>query len=116
MILNSNMSIFIKHSNIAPSPWSSRKCEKGNSYEIIDKNEKVIARIPMYQNVENGFEHDANLAVMTTAPELLAALREAAYHLDNAGVPLRPEYYDLINRASATMMAIPGPRKKPNTP
>jgi len=108
------MSIFIKHSNIAPSPWTNRKCDKGNSYEIIDAKDKVIARVPVYQNVENGFEHAANLAVITMAPELLAALREAAYHLDNAGVPLRPEYYDLINRASATMLPIAGPRKKPN--
>lgn len=105
------MSIFIKHSNIAPTPWTNRKCEKGNSYEIVDATGKVIARIPVYQNVENGFEHDANLAVITAAPDLLAALREAAYHLDNAGIPLRPEYYDLINRASATMMQLAGPRK-----
>ncbi len=97
------MSIFIQRSNIAPSPWKNRKCPKGNSYEILDADDKVIARIPVYQNVSNGYEHDANLAVITTAPELLAALREAAYHLDKAGIPLKQEFYDLINRASITM-------------
>lgn len=100
------MSIFIQKSNISPSPWKSRKCVKGNSFEIVDTDEKVVARIPVYENVTNGFEHDANLAVITTAPELLAALREAAYHLDKAGIPLRQEFYDLINRASITMPSI----------
>ena len=34
-------------------------------------------------------------------PELLAALKEAAYHLDAAGIPLKQPFYDLINRASS---------------
>lgn len=107
------MSIFTRHSNISPGPWQSRKCDKGNSHEIIDATGKILARIPSPQNVANGYEFEATLAVMTTAPELLAALREAAYHLDKAGVPLKPEFYDLINRASVTMQQIPGPRNTP---
>lgn len=107
------MSIFIKNSNIAVGPWKHRKCEKGNSHEIVDAQDKVLARVPLHHNVENGYEHNATLAVMTAAPELLAALREAAFHLDNAGIPLRPEFYDLINRASSTMQPISGPRSTP---
>jgi hypothetical protein len=108
--LNNCMSIFTNNSNIAPSPWSHRKCSKGNSHEIVDAAGKVLARIPVYQNVPNGFEHDATIAVISAAPELLAALREAAYHLDVAGVPLNPAFYELINRASITMRPIDGPR------
>jgi hypothetical protein len=107
------MSIFIRNSNIAPGPWTYRKCLKGNSYEIIDANEKVLARIPVHQNVSNGFEFIATVSVISAAPELLAALREAAYHLHNNGVPLRQEFYDLINRASATMQPISGPGNTP---
>jgi hypothetical protein len=106
------MSIFIQNSNISSAPWSSKKSDKGNSYEILDAQNRVVARVPVYQNVQNLREQDANLSVMTSAPELLAALREAAYHLDKAGVPLRQEFYDLINRASSTMPAISGPRNK----
>ena len=43
-------------------------------------------------------ERQANLALITAAPELLAALLEAAYTLDCAGTPLNPSFYDLINR------------------
>lgn len=107
------MSIFTRHSNISPGPWQSRKCDKGNSHEIIDGYGKLIARVPYPQVVTNVQEFTANLAVMSTAPELLAALREAAYHLDKAGVPLNQEFYDLINRASVTMQPIPGPRNTP---
>lgn len=44
---------------------------------------------------------EANLRLISCAPELLAALKEAAYHLDAAGIPLKQSYYDLINRASS---------------
>jgi hypothetical protein len=43
--------------------------------------------------------HSANLHLIAAAPELLAALKEAAYHLDVAGIPLNSAYYELIQRA-----------------
>lgn len=112
-MLNNYMSIFTSTANIAPGPWTHRWCRRGCSREIVDANNRVLARIPVYFNLPNGFNHDATIAVITTAPELLAALREAAYHLDVAGVPLKPEFYDLINRASVTMQPITGPRHDP---
>lgn len=45
-------------------------------------------------------ERQSNLALIVCAPELLAALKEAAYHLDSAGIPLNDKFYELINRAS----------------
>ncbi len=45
-------------------------------------------------------EFSANLQLIACAPELLAALKEAAYHLDAAGIPLNEQFYELINRAS----------------
>ena len=45
-------------------------------------------------------ERLSNLALIVCAPELLAALKEAAYHLDTAGIPLHDSFYELINRAS----------------
>ena len=45
-------------------------------------------------------ERLSNLALIVCAPELLDALKEAAYHLDTAGIPLNDKFYDLINKAS----------------
>ena len=54
----------------------------------------------------------ANIRLISCAPELLAALKEAAYHLDAAGIPLKQSYYDLINRASSGVLPIEAKFKK----
>lgn len=64
----------------------------------MDQNDRRIAVIPKPGAIPFR-EREANLHLIETAPELLAALLEAAYHLDRQGTPLRPELYDLINRA-----------------
>lgn len=55
--------------------------------------------VPRQDNLDPRF-HLANRELVRSAPELLAALKEAAYHLDRAGTPLTERYYELINRAS----------------
>jgi hypothetical protein len=49
----------------------------------------------------------ANLAAIAAAPELLAALREAAALLEAMGVELRPEFYELMQRATPNDEPIP---------
>jgi hypothetical protein len=76
--------------------------------QIVDQTDRLIATVPKSGAVP--FEQrEANLHLITAAPEILAALLEAAYHLDNLGVPLRQELYDLINR-------VRGPQFKPLAP
>jgi len=45
-------------------------------------------------------ERLANLAAIAATPELLAALREAAALLEAMGVELKPEFYELMRRAT----------------
>ena len=71
----------------------------------MDLNDRTVAVVPKAGEIPFE-ERSANLAVITAAPELLAALREAAYHLENAGIPLNQSYYELINRASEGVPAL----------
>ena len=76
--------------------------------QVVDQTDRLIATVPKSGAIP--FEQrEANLHLITAAPEILAALLEAAYHLDNLGVPLRQELYDLINR-------VRGPEFKPLAP
>lgn len=89
--------LFIQNIPISSPPWRVQNVRKGIIYDLQDRE---IARIPKAGEIPFE-ERSANLAVIEAAPELLAALREAAYHLENAGIPLNQAYYDLINRVSA---------------
>ncbi|MEN9831167.1 MAG: hypothetical protein RLZZ487_772 [Pseudomonadota bacterium] len=76
--------------------------------QVVDQTDRLIATVPKSGAIP--FEQrEANLHLITAAPEIMAALLEAAYHLDNLGVPLRQELYDLINR-------VRGPEFKPLAP
>tara|TARA_B110000503_G_C6770925_1_gene259361 strand:+ start:177 stop:467 length:291 start_codon:yes stop_codon:yes gene_type:complete len=75
-------------------PWRINDVNRGI---VVDQLDRCIAVVPKAGAVPFN-ERQANLAVITAAPELLAALLEAAYILDTAGTPLNTEFYDLINR------------------
>lgn len=102
--------LFIKNIPISSPPWRVFNINRGN---IVDQQDRTVAVIPKAGEIPFP-ERSANLAVICAAPELLAALREAAYHLENAGIPLNQQYYDLINRASEGIPALT--RKPPQGP
>ena len=89
--------LFIQNINISSPPWRVQNVGRGIIFDLQDRH---IATVPKAGEIPFP-ERSANLALIEAAPELLAALREAAYHLENAGVPLNQSYYDLINRVSA---------------
>lgn len=94
--------LFIKNLRFSPAPW--RIFHRGRGH-IVDQNDNIIATVPKPGAID--FEQrEANLRLITHAPEILAALLEAAYHLHSAGTPLRPELLDLIDR-------VRGPKFKP---
>ena len=93
----------IRRIPLSPSPWRVSNVDRGT---IIDQNDAIVARLPKAGPLS--FEtRSANLSAIVHAPQLLQALREAAYWLHVTGVPANPEFYDLIDRASAGMPAIP---------
>ena len=102
--------LFIKNIPISSPPWRVQNIRRGI---IFDQDDRHIATVPKAGEISFP-ERSANLAAICAAPELLAALREAAYHLENAGVPLNQSYYDLINRASEGVP--PLTRKQPQGP
>lgn len=104
-----HMHPFISKLNITDPPWSVNQV--GNSYEIVDKNQTVIARVPVHP-WDDPARIRANLAVLAAAPELLAALKEAAFILESRGEPLGEMFFELINRASPALPPIPYPRPK----
>ena len=111
-------SIMLKNVNCSDAPWRVFDERTGS---IIDRNGRLVAivppdiprmsisgeiriggsgwPVPRVETLDPQF-FKANKNLVASAPELLAALKEAAYHLDRAGTPLTQEYYDLINRAS----------------
>lgn len=97
---------FIKNVPLSAPPWRVNDERRGI---IVDLNDRKVAVIPKAGEIPFN-ERSANLGLIACAPELLAALREAAFHLDSAGIPLNDSYYDLINRASAGV-----PPLKPKT-
>ncbi len=102
--------LFVKNIPLSSPPWRVMDIRRGT---IVDQQNRTVAVVPKAGEIPFN-ERSANLAVLRAAPELLAALREAAYHLENAGVPLNQEYYDLINRASEGVPPIK--RKEPRGP
>lgn len=124
---------FISKQKLTYGHWHVKDDSRGL---IVDSRDRLIAVVPKKQpaiTVDSALkiggnvspwpdlseewiyddEHEGNVNLIACAPELLAALKEAAYHLDRAGIPLHDEYYDLINRASTGVAEIrpisPGP-------
>lgn len=97
--------LFVKRLKFTQPPWRIINRRRG---QIVDQNDRLIATVQ--KSGEIPFEQrEANLHLITAAPEIMAALLEAAYTLDQMGVPLRQELYDLINR-------VRGPEFKPLEP
>lgn len=93
----------IRRIPLSPGPWRVSNWDRGT---IIDQNDAIVARLPKAGALS--FEtRSANLSAIVHAPQLLQALREAAYWLHVTGVPATAEFYDLIDRASAGLPAIP---------
>ena len=93
------MNLYTRNLSITQPPW---RCQDRDRGEIVSQEDYHIATIPKSGKpgkppVEQRL---ANIAVITAAPELLAALREAAYLLETMGVPLTPQYYELMRRAA----------------
>ena len=93
------MNLYTRTLSLTQPPWRCQDLDRG---EIVSNEDYHIATIP-----KSGKPHKppveqrlANIAVLTAAPELLAALREAAYLLETMGVPLTDAYYDLMRRAA----------------
>lgn len=126
---------FIRNNPMADPPWSVHNPKEGT---IVDKHGRLVAvvtsgakdltvdsstvkvdqqfvvDIPNYDN-HNELWVKSHQNLIACAPELLAALKEAAYHLDVAGVPLNQKYYDLINRASYSMKPVESQSDKQDT-
>ena len=88
--------IWTKYLALTDGPWRIQDPNRGIIYDLQDRR---IATVPKSGEIPYK-ERQANLAAIAAVPELIAALRQAAYALDQMGVPLRPEFYDLINRAT----------------
>ena len=114
---------------MSPLPWRIIDPERGI---IVDSEGYLVAVMPLaypratadstsimpgiirhtgIQPVLSDEYQQANLRLISCAPELLAALKEAAYHLDAAGIPLKQPFYDLINRASSGVEPIEAKNK-----
>lgn len=100
--------LFVKNLNLSAPPWRIFDARRGI---IVDQNDCHIATVPKAGTVPFA-SRNQNLATIAAAPELLAALIEAAYHLDSAGVPLNPSFYELINRCREGAAPIK-PRRRP---
>jgi hypothetical protein len=98
--------IFIKNLKPSPAPW--RVCDHNRGI-VRDATNRVIARVNKPGEIPQE-EREANLRLIAAAPEVLAALREAAYHLHNAGIELNQSFYDLINRVSPEAVPIEPPK------
>lgn len=93
------MNLYTRNLSITQPPWRCQDTDRG---EIVSQEDYHIATIPKSGKPSKPpvEQRLANIAVITAAPELLAALREAAYLLETMGVPLTPAYYDLMRRAA----------------
>ena len=88
---------FTQHLNLTDGPWRTQDPQRGI---IVDQQDRRIATIPKAGAVPHE-ERQANVAAISAAPELLGALRAAAYALTTVGYRLTDEYLELIDRASA---------------
>lgn len=88
---------FTKHLNLTDGPWRTQDPQRGI---IVDQQDRRIATIAKAGAIPSE-ERNANVACVAAAPELLGALRAAAYALTTVGYKLTDEYLELIDRASA---------------
>ena len=117
--------IFIARNKIAAPPWQRDPTDPAR---ILDRFGRIVCRV--YQksprltvdqslsvdtvksdtppvDIDQGHEnYQANLAVIEKAPELLAALKEAAFILDSMGIPLAEPFYNLIDQAQPDQPAL----------
>ena len=107
--------IFIGRSGIANPPWKAVKSSKGNSFDIFDNDDRLIARVPWHSVAMHDPEKLSNIALIAAAPELLAALRELAFHLHMKDIPLSEKFYELINKATPGMPPIEPPKSSTGT-
>jgi hypothetical protein len=109
------MLVFIKNLHPSIGPWYI--CDHNRGI-IHDASGRMLAKVNK-PGVVPAHEREANLRLIAAAPELLAALREAAYHLHNAGIELNQPFYELINRVSPEAVPLASPKemidKKRNT-
>lgn len=88
--------IWTQNIGTSHAPW---RCQNPSTGLIVDADDRTVAKCPKAGPLPYS-ERAANLAVIACAPELLGALRQAAYALTMYGVELKPDFYDLMNRAS----------------
>jgi|TARA_B110000503_G_scaffold70339_1_gene109468 hypothetical protein len=94
--INICMSIYTQNLNITQGPWRIQDPHRGTVFDLEDR---LIATVPKAGAVP--FEQrQANLHAISELPAVVAALREAAFALHTLGYPLKPEYYELMNRAT----------------
>lgn len=104
--------LFIKNLEFSAPPWRILDARRGI---IVDQNDCVVATVPKAGAVPFA-SRNQNLTAIAAAPELLAALIEAAYHLDSAGIPLNDSFYELINRCRAGAVSLKPRRSEPKSP
>jgi len=126
--------IFLAKNTISAPPWHT---DPAAPDRVLDSAGRLVADVPQHPrritcdqslpinqgriytpptDIDQGEEcHRANLAVIVCAPELLSALKSAAYHLDRAGIPLNSAYYDLINRAQPDLPVLTPVYNRANT-
>lgn len=88
--------LWTRHLPITDPPWRIQDPHRGTVYDAQDRRIATVAKageIPFEERM-------GNLNTIALAPELLALCRNCAYLLHQLGYPLKPEYYDLINRAT----------------
>ena len=85
--------IFTRYLGFTDPPWRVQDPNRGI---IVDSQDRRIATVAKPGAVPFD-ERQHNLALISRAPEIYAALVEAAYKLNQSGTPLSAEYYDLIN-------------------
>lgn len=88
---------FTQHLNLTDGPWRIQDPQRGI---VVDQQDRRIATVPKAGAVPHR-ERNANVAAISATPELLGALRAAAYALTTVGYRLTDEYLELIDRASA---------------
>lgn len=111
--------LFIRNSGIANPPWKAVRRHNGKGFDIVDANDRLIARAPWYSASMFDGPIYANIPLLAAAPEMLGALREIAFHMHRLGTPLGEPFYELINRVSVGMPPIEPPVRDlppPETP
>lgn len=88
---------FTKFLAVTDGPWRTQDPQRGI---IVDQQDRRIATVAKAGALPCD-ERAANVACIAAAPELLGALRAAAYALSTVGFRLTDEYLELIDRASA---------------